>query len=83
MSCFVVIFDGKSRFFCENGVPHPYIGMHKMVDKGALFEFFHMAKNSILAKIQVLTKYIGAHELGQGRRNSDSQSGSICFHLLA
>ena len=51
--------------------------------KDALFEFFHMAKNSILAKIQVLTKYIGAHELGQGWRNSDLQSGSICFHLLA
>ena len=27
----IVIFRENERF----GVPHPYIGMHKMVDKGA------------------------------------------------
>ena len=59
----ILIFRENERF----GVPHPYIGMHKMVDKGApVFPYgrkFHFRKNfifhenSFFQKNHVFTKF--------------------------
>ena len=63
----MVIFRENERF----GVPHPYIGMHKMVDKGApVFPYgqkFHFRKNFIFNKLRLFTK-VTIFE------------GNLCFH---
>jgi hypothetical protein len=58
------------------GAPHPYIGMHKMVDKGA--PVFPHGKNSNFAKKTIFEENSSFHENSQ----KFSVKDTINFFLL-